>query len=246
MDFHESGPEFEPEALQPPLHRPRRHCESISKFLDSEACALVQQHVAQGTAKGLLVSSDRGRQRVIVGHRSHRGAHASHVNDVSQDDVHASWRRTYVPGMPTPSPVIPGSRALGQFVQRRRIDIGIERQDEFGELLNWSRKTVSRLETGQRGLYDEGDVVKLARGLDVSESQLWAFVGHTDDGQPVPSVISLEDRVERLEREVAELRAFRVEVRQLLQARDVAAAGQEAAKLADAISERSPARGDRS
>lgn len=131
---------------------------------------------------------------------------------------------------------IPASKDLGKAIARRRDDLGLK-QPVFAERVGWSTATLGRVERGARGLVNEGEIYMVARALDLEPDELRARAEPaTPDG---PDDVTLAEVLD-------ELRALRADVRLLLQVRDVAAAGEEAAKLADAISERSPARGDRS
>jgi transcriptional regulator with XRE-family HTH domain len=117
---------------------------------------------------------------------------------------------------------IPASVELGKFLRRRMEDLGMTKAD-LAEELGWGPRTVQRVFTGNRPLYDEGEVIQFARYLDIPERELWAFLTPPDG----PGQVSLEQVVERirdLEAQLEELRRGRPDARAPSQAPGRAAA----------------------
>ncbi|MDX6645352.1 MAG: hypothetical protein QOK40_1079 [Miltoncostaeaceae bacterium] len=77
---------------------------------------------------------------------------------------------------------IPPSAGLARAVRGRREELGLNRAQlalrlgwEPGEARSgWSPRTLARVESGERGLRDAGEVVLMARGLELAEEDLRA------------------------------------------------------------------------
>jgi transcriptional regulator with XRE-family HTH domain len=68
---------------------------------------------------------------------------------------------------PGPRLAVPGSEKLGLRVQARRRELGYRFAKDFAEAMGWNPSMVSRLEAGERGLYQR-DVEQLCRHLNVT------------------------------------------------------------------------------
>jgi transcriptional regulator with XRE-family HTH domain len=68
---------------------------------------------------------------------------------------------------PGPRLAVPGSERLGLRVQARRRELGYRFAKDFAEAMGWNPSMVSRLEAGERGLYQR-DVEQLCRHLNVT------------------------------------------------------------------------------
>jgi transcriptional regulator with XRE-family HTH domain len=62
---------------------------------------------------------------------------------------------------------VPASEKLGLRVQARRRELGYRFAKDFAEAMGWNPSMVSRLEAGERGLYQR-DVEQLCRYLNVT------------------------------------------------------------------------------
>jgi len=87
-------------------------------------------------------------------------------------------------GYPAHVAAIPPSQGLAQSVRGRRGELGINRTQLALRLgwnpeearSGWSPRTVVRIEGGERGLRDDGEVVMMARALEISADDLLAAV----------------------------------------------------------------------
>jgi len=79
------------------------------------------------------------------------------------------------------------SDAHGMLIRGRREALGLTRMQLSlrlgwtpGERSGWSPRTLVRIEAGQRRLCDEGEVVLMARALELPEAQLRSALGLGD------------------------------------------------------------------
>lgn len=126
--------------------------------------------------------------------------------------------------------VVPSSAQLGRFIKRRREDLGID-QEVFAARLGWSDGTQSRIERGRRGLRHDGEVMLLARELQITEDELRAAAdvgaGGGGDGEDTPTLREILEEVRELRQEIQELReavGLDREAKDRTAAQDVAAA----------------------
>ena len=129
---------------------------------------------------------------------------------------------------------MPGGKALGLWIARRREDLGFG-QEEFAATLGWSVETQRRIERGRRGLRHDGEVILMARHLQVTEADLqrvgsiegdWTDLLEAEAAHKTERSLedyergrrkSAEDLIATIRQRIAEGEAYLAELRRMLE-----------------------------